>query len=52
MDYACFFLRKKPFNPDLLAVFAIIDTNKDGWITFNEYGDFIRKYLGLGIKPI
>jgi len=29
----------------------LIDTDNDGFITFAEYVDFIRKYLGLGIQP-
>lgn len=49
--YACFFLRVKPTEADLTEIFNLLDTDKDGYITFSEYVDFIRKYLGLGIQP-
>ena len=50
VNYACFFLRKKPLRDDLVNIFNMIDTDRDGWITFMQYIDFIRKYLGLGIQ--
>lgn len=41
------FYLKFPFqNTDLIAVFKIIDTDNDGWITYREYINFILKYLG------
>lgn len=49
--YACFFLRVKPTKEDLTEIFNFLDTDKDGFITFSQYVDFIRKYLGLGIQP-
>ena len=48
--FACFFLRVKPSREDLTEIFRSLDTDKDGYITFAEYIDFIRKYLGLGIQ--
>jgi len=41
----------KPSREDLTEIFNMLDTDKDGYITFSEYIDFIRKYLGLGIQP-
>ena len=49
MTNACFFLRKKPYQEDLLTIYGLIDTNNDGWVDFSEYVDFIRKYLGFGL---
>lgn len=49
--YACFFLRVKPTEADLTEIFRFLDTDNDGYITFAEYVNFIRKYLGLGIQP-
>ena len=41
------FYLKFPFqHSDLIAVFKIIDTDNDGWITYREYINFILKYLG------
>ena len=48
MGLACFFLRKQIDRDDLIAVFRIIDTDQDGYITFAEFRDFIKIYLGLG----
>lgn len=47
--FACSFLKSKPSQQDLTEIFALLDTDKDGYITFAEYADFIRKYLGLGL---
>lgn len=49
--YACFFLKVKPTKEDLTEIFKILDTDNDGYLTFAQYIDFIRKYLGLGIQP-
>jgi Ca2+-binding EF-hand superfamily protein len=43
------YLRVKPTEVDLTEVFKILDTDIDGFITFKEYVDFIRKYLGMGL---
>jgi Ca2+-binding EF-hand superfamily protein len=43
-------MRAKPAETDLTEVFKTIDTDHDGYISFSEYVDFIRKYLGLGIQ--
>lgn len=48
--FACFFLRAKPSKEDLTVIFRIIDTDNDGYISFAQYAEFIRKYLGLNIK--
>ena len=47
---SCFYLRKKPFEQDLIYIFSILDTDHDGWISFKEYVDFIKKYLGMGLE--
>lgn len=44
-----FFIRIKPSIEDLTYIFNELDTDKDGFITFNQYVNFIRKYLGNGI---
>jgi len=44
-------LRVKPTREDLTEIFKLLDTDSDGYITFSQYVDFIRKYLGLGIQP-
>lgn len=44
-----FFIRIKPSIEDLTYIFNELDTDKDGFITFNEYANFIKKYLGNGI---
>ncbi len=46
----CFFLRLKPLRSDLCNIFQILDTDKDGYITFSDYFDFIRKYLCNGYE--
>jgi Ca2+-binding EF-hand superfamily protein len=43
---ACFFLKLKPTKEDLTWIFHELDTDHDGFITFQQYADFIRKYLG------
>lgn len=48
---ACYFITYKPFRDDLVFIFNQLDTDKDGFITFQQYADFIRKYLGNGIDP-
>lgn len=49
--YATFFLRVKPTNEDLTEIFKLLDTDSDGFISFAQYIDFIKKYLGLGLQP-
>ena len=44
-----FFIRIKRSIEDLTYIFNELDTDKDGFITFNEYANFIKKYLGNGI---
>lgn len=46
---ACFFIRFKVPREDLVWIFNELDTDKDGYITFQQYVDFIKKYLGNGI---
>jgi len=46
---ACFFIRLRPSIEDLTWIFQQLDTDHDGFITFQQYADFIRKYLGRGI---
>lgn len=46
---ACFFIRFKVPREDLVWIFNELDTDKDGFITFQQYLDFIKKYLGNGI---
>lgn len=46
---ACHFLRKRHSKEDLTEIFGILDTDKDGYITFSQFVDFIKKYLGLGL---
>lgn len=48
--FACSFLKSKPSREDLTEIFKLLDTDADGYITFAEYCDFIKKYLGLGLK--
>ena len=45
----CFFLRHKPLVADLEFIFKALDTDKDKFITFQQYSDFIKKYLGNNI---
>ena len=33
-----------------MIIFKILDTDKDGFITFSQYFDFIRKYLCEGYE--
>ena len=40
------YLKFQVLNDDLVAIFKIIDTDNDGWITYREYVAFILKYLG------
>lgn len=40
------YLKIPLYNDDLIAIFKIIDTDNDGWITYREYVAFIDKYLG------
>jgi Ca2+-binding EF-hand superfamily protein len=46
---ACFFLKLRPTREDLIWIFNELDTDQDGFITFQQYADFIRKYLGNNI---
>lgn len=50
VTYACFFLKHKATRVDLTEIFRFLDTDNDGFITFAQYVDFIRKYLGMGIQ--
>lgn len=36
----------------MLTIFEILDRDKDGFITFEEYINFIRKYLGRGLQIV
>ncbi len=45
----CFFIRVKPSREDLEAIFKELDTDSDGFISFFQYAEFIRKYLGNGL---
>lgn len=47
--FACFFLKYKPSKEDLTEIFITIDTDKDGFIYFAQYLEFIIKYLGIGL---
>ena len=46
----CFFLKFKPLRADLTIIFKILDTDKDGYITFAQYFEFIRQYLCEGYE--
>lgn len=46
----CFFIRLIPQRADLAIIFNMIDENKDGYISFQEYFNFVRKYLGNGYE--
>jgi Ca2+-binding EF-hand superfamily protein len=48
---ACYFITYKPPRDTLIFIFRELDTDRDGFITFTQYADFIRKYLGNGIDP-
>ena len=43
------FIRVKPSRQDLEAIFKELDTDSDGFITFFQYAEFIKKYLGNGL---
>lgn len=45
----CFFIKIKPTREDLIYIFKELDTDQDGFITFQQYISFIKKYLGNGI---
>lgn len=47
---ACFFIRVKPDRDTLTYIFKELDTDRDGYITFQQYSDFIKKYLGNNIE--
>ncbi len=49
---ACFFVKERPPKEDLKAIFTILDTNRDGYISLTEYMNFIRKYLGKGLQIV
>jgi len=40
-----------PCKEDLTFIFKELDTDHDGFITFQQFVDFIRKYLGNDIDP-
>lgn len=46
MESSTFYLRIHLLREDIIEVFKIIDTDSDGWITYEEYIAFIIKYLG------
>jgi Ca2+-binding EF-hand superfamily protein len=46
---ACYFIRFKPLREDLVFIFNALDTDRDGYITFQQYAEFIKKYLGNNI---
>jgi Ca2+-binding EF-hand superfamily protein len=52
MYESCFFVKVRPSKSDLLSIFEILDTDKDGFISFEEYINFIRHYLGRGLQII
>lgn len=45
----CYFVRVKPSREDLEAIFKELDTDKDGFLTFHQYSNFIKNYLGNGL---
>lgn len=47
----CYFIKYRPCRDDLIFIFKELDTDNDGFITFQQFVDFIRKYLGNGIDP-
>lgn len=47
----CYFIKYVPMYDDLVFIFKELDTDHDGFITFQQFVDFIRKYLGNGIDP-
>lgn len=49
---ACFFIKIKPTREDLVWIFEQLDTDHDGFITFQQYSDFIKKYLGNNIDLV
>lgn len=46
------FIKIRPSKQDLLTIFEILDTDKDGFISFEQYITFIRKYLGRGLEIV
>lgn len=42
-------MKYKPSKEDLTEIFITIDTDKDGFISFSQYLEFIIKYLGIGL---
>lgn len=46
----CFFMRLKPLRSDMSIIFNMLDTDKDGYITFADYFSFIRKFLCGGFE--
>lgn len=48
---ACYFVRYRPRRTLLEAIFRMLDTNRDGYISFEEFYEFIKKNLG-GNLPI
>lgn len=47
----CYFIKFKVPREDLEWIFKQLDTDNDGFITFQQFVDFIRKYLGNDIDP-
>lgn len=48
---ACFWMPVKPSRSLLEAIFAVLDEDKDGFISYKTYVDFIRKFLSGGKGP-
>jgi Ca2+-binding EF-hand superfamily protein len=47
-----FFIKVRPSKQDLLTIFEILDNDKDGFISFQQYIKFIREYLGRGLEIV
>lgn len=45
VDSACYWMRHKPPRDLLIQIFGNLDTDKDGFITYDQYITFIRNYL-------
>ena len=45
MDSACYWMRNKPPQDLLIQIFSNLDTDKDGFITYEQYIMFIRNFL-------
>lgn len=45
VDSACYWMRNRPPKDLLVQIFADLDTDKDGFITYDQYIMLIRNYL-------